>query len=182
MKIFLCGAHQSGKTSILNDLNVNLDKFSGKTKKLNYEPNLGFNNPEFIEFQLKLLTLSLTQWIEHDNFICSNSIFNIMAHVKYGIDNLNTTEKRPMNDTEKSNLRGLTSIMTIIDEYIKILHKDTTNVLYFLIEKDNTVDNYDKYDRTIQHYVEFFLKRSGIDYVKLTGSIADKVGVIESYL
>ena len=72
--------------------------------------------------------------------------------------------------------------MTLVDDYISILHKDRTDVLYFLFERNNTTDNYDKYKQTIQSHVKFFLNRSGIDYVTLTEDLTENIKIIESYL
>lgn len=180
MRIFMCGCNDLNKTAVLSGVKTNLNKLTGKLKTLTKTEDFKHNEDVFTDVELKLLTVSISEWLQLDNFICSNSIFNIMAHIKYKLDELNGGAFT--NPTHKKQLKTLTAIMTLIDDYISILHKDKTDVLYFLFERNNTPFNYDKYNQTIQSHIKFFLNRSGIDYVTLTDDITENIKIIESYL
>lgn len=177
MKIFLCGCNGCGKTQVLQGVDTSLNKISGITKTLNYVPNIKFDSLLYPQFQLELLNKSLTEWIQKDDFISSNSIFNIMANVKYGIDTLNQLS---MNEIEKYNARVLSAIMIILETSLKLLHKN--NTMYFFIKKEFNPENYDKDLVNIQHYIEFLLKVSKVDYITVSGTTDEIINEINSYI
>lgn len=179
MKYFICGTHNCGKTQMLSGIECDVKKISGLTKKLNFGIELDYDDKDFIDFQLKMLTLSIAEWISEESFISSNSIFNIMAYIKEGIDLLNVTDLRTLNKIEKSTLKSLTAMMTLCDDYVKIFHTNKKNNVYFLIKPEFNVENYDKHQRTIQHYIEFFIQKYGIQYILVSqNTIEDKISFI----
>jgi hypothetical protein len=176
----MCGCNDLNKTAVLSGVNTNLNKLTGKLKTLTKTEDFKHNVDIFIDVELKLLTISMSEWLQSDNFICSNSIFNIMAHIKYKLDELHGGAFT--DSTHKKQLATLRSIMSLVDNYVSILHEDKTDVLYFLFERNNTPDNYDDYKLTIQSHVKFFLNLSGIDYVSLTEDLTENNKIIQSYL
>lgn len=182
MKIFLCGTQGCKKTEILSLIDTSYVKKKGLTNEMKRDVELQFANKEFIHFQIELLIHSMSDWLKSDDFICSNSIFNIMAYIKNAIDVLNGSIGNIATDTEKYNLKKITQLMTMVDDFCDILHKTKENIIYFYIPIEFEVGHNDLYQRRIQHYIEFLLKRSGIDYVTLNGSTEDKIKTIKSYI
>lgn len=177
MKVFLCGCNSCGKTDVLKGVSTGLNKISGITKTLNYESNIKFDDVLYPQFQLELLNKSLTEWLQKDDFISSNSIFNIMANVKYGIDTLN---KNIMSDTEKENAEVLSAIMTILETMLKLINK--TDTMYIFIKKHFNTDNYNRDLMAVQHYIEFLLKVSHVDYITVSGTTDEIINEINGYL
>jgi hypothetical protein len=182
MKIFLCGTQGCKKSEILSLVETTYVKKKGLTNEMKREVELQFDNKEFIHFQIELLIHSVSDWLKSDDFICSNSIFNIMAYIKNAIDVLNGETGKIQSETENYNLKKITQLMIMVDDFCDILHKNKDNILYFYIPVQFEVGHDDLYQRRIQHYIEFLLKRSGIDYVTLNGDTENKIKTIKSYI
>jgi len=92
MRIFLCGAQGVGKstlvTSIPEELGLEI-KDSYSRKFLEKNPDIQNSaNPDYNEFQDKILLYCLNQYVNDKNFISSRSIIDSFAYLKVcGSDN-----------------------------------------------------------------------------------------------
>ena len=83
MKVFICGANCTGKTTLINDLSVDmglekLDSFTRNFREKN--PKVGSHMDS--EFQDKALVYFLSDYMGRDNFISSRSIVDSYSYLQ----------------------------------------------------------------------------------------------------
>lgn len=172
MKVFICGANGTGKTKVLDSLDTHLTKIRGLIRGLNYDldKQLDFDSDEYRDLQLSIFTYSITDWMRNDNFICSNSLINILAYTKYASDSIGIKEhRRTATENEKYNCNMLEHIISLSKYYMNLIH-NSSDVTYLYIPLKNDLTHVQKGDITpaqigVDHYIRFFLDVFKLDAI-----------------
>lgn len=174
MKVFICGANGVGKTKVLNLVNTKLTKLRGLTKDLNYDldKQLDFDSDEYRDLQLSIFTYSITDWMRSDDFICSNSLINILAYTKYALDLIGIKEhRRTVTENEKYNCNMLEHIISLSKYYMNLI-QNSSDVTYLYIPPKGDITPIQK---GVDHYIRFFLDVFKLDaiYIKDVDDLSD---------
>ena len=170
MRIFLCGAQGTGKSTLVMNLETDLERKDSFSKSfLRQDSTIQRSDSEkFNEFQDKILLRCLSEYVCSDNFIASRSIIDSYAYLA-------------VNDAENK-----IPLFNLLSHYKDYLMQEGDYYIYLPIEfsissngneSRNTDAQYQiDVDREIyKYYNKLKAQKSPAKFLELTGSIQERL-------
>lgn len=173
MKIFLCGAQGVGKSTIVNNIDLDLIKHDSFSKKFinknNKNIQLGGDSIEFLDMQQKIFVYCTNIYTNESYFISSRSLIDTLAYID--------------NDTKFSDEMNNIHNMSV-DMLNNINRQDDVFYFYIPIEFDiegdsNSIRIPDKeYQAEIDRRILYHLNDNNVEFTVLSGSVDERLSQI----
>lgn len=172
MRIFLCGAQGTGKSTLVTSLpdSFGLEKKDSFSREfLKKDPSIQTRASEnYNEFQDKILLHCLTQYVNDDNFISSRSVIDSFAYIK-----ANESENEVM-------------LRNILNHYVDYVTTENDIYIYLPIEfelsdgnnsnRDLDIEYQKRVDESMRDYFERFKRMNRrANYYILTGDVETRL-------
>lgn len=177
MRIFLCGAQGTGKSTLVMNLETDLERKDSFSKSfLKQDSSIQRSDSEkFNEFQDKILLRCLSEYVCSDNFIASRSIIDSYAYLA-------------VNDAENK-----IPLINLLSHYKDYLMQEGDIYIYLPIEfgiskNGNESRNIDTQyqidvDREIyKYYNKLKAQKSPAKFLELRGSVGERLEKIKQLL
>lgn len=169
MKIFLTGAHGTGKSTINNRLvnELKLNQLDSITNKFAKTKNIFKNSELLLEFQTKFTIYCLNHYINDDNFISSRYLADMYAYCKYEYD------------------KGFKEYKTFMDLLLQSAKYAKGYVIYvpimFDIEGSDIRSSNKDFQKEIDNNIKEFLNLANIEYYTIK-TLDNRIDEIMSYI
>ena len=176
MKIIFTGAQGTGKTSVMDALPESLHKIKGITRKVINDNNLSINECSNNYTQKHIFDAYEDELTTNDNYIAERGLIDVLA---YSISRMNA------GYCSKSLIEKQFEHLMKFSEY----NKDAVYV-YFPIEFEIVNDGTRSIDKEFQKEIDDIINeilevlktRYGTKFIKITGSVEERIKQIEKLL
>jgi hypothetical protein len=173
MKIYLCGAQGTGKTTILNELRqFSLFKdfkfLTEVSRNLNLQHNIPINKESTNETQLLIYNKYLELFLLNDDFISDRSLIDVLSYTNYFYKTLDKID-RWVIEIQNEIFNNLKNKIDGIYFYFPI---------EFEVKKDKHRSDDSIYQAKIDNNILSYLSYYQIPYIEVKGTIKERTEII----